>query len=232
MEKTIEWTEAAAGLKREVHAHGGFLTLQRDVLRERFGIGRLTEKNTDELVATLDQHRMIVHPHPYAQGTSLRVYDAESEIGKTALAVLDPQNVSERALVDAVNLHARANAGIDRRSDDVPWLLALDVFLQLVIGRPPEGWVGRPRGRSRALPARRRSRREPRIADPCSAVQRDGAHRRRGVRVPRAGFSVGGCSARSRRGACGGRAEAERHLRRSPPRGGQAPARRGRDPVA
>ena len=74
------------------------------------------------------------------QGTSLRVYDVESEIGKIALAVVDPQDVPERALVDAVNLHERATAGKHRRSVCVPWLSALDVFLQLVIGRPPEGW--------------------------------------------------------------------------------------------
>ena len=34
---------------------------------------------------------MIVFPHPYyVQGTSLRVYDVESEIGKIALAVARP----------------------------------------------------------------------------------------------------------------------------------------------
>ena len=121
--------------------HGGFLTLQKDALRERFDIGRLTEKITEELLDTLDEHGMIVFPHPYyVQGTSLRVYDVESEIGKIALAVIDPQDVPETALVDAVNLHERATAGKRRRSVVVPWLSALDVFLQLVIGRPPEGW--------------------------------------------------------------------------------------------
>ena len=138
---TIDWNEAAVGLKRDVDEHGGFLTMQRDTLRERFGIGRLAEKNTEELVDTLDEHGMIVFPHPYhVQGTSLRVYDVESEIGKIALAVVDPQDVPETALVDAVNLHERATAGKRRRSVCVPWLSALDVFLQLVIGRPPEGW--------------------------------------------------------------------------------------------
>jgi hypothetical protein len=89
----------------------------------------------------LRKHAMIVCPHPYdADGNTLRVYDIESEIGKIAWAVTDPQATSERALVDAVNLHARANAGKDRRSDDIPWLAALDVFLQVVIGKPPEGW--------------------------------------------------------------------------------------------
>jgi hypothetical protein len=141
MEKTIDWKEAAIGLNRDVSEHGGFLTMQRDTLRERFGIGRLTQRISQDLTTTLYEHGMIVFPHPYyMQGSSLRVYDVESEIGKIALAIADPQLATERALVDAVNLHTRANAGKDRRSVDVPWLSALDVFLQLVIGRPPEGW--------------------------------------------------------------------------------------------
>jgi hypothetical protein len=138
---TIDWNEAARALKRDVNEHGGFLTLQKETLRERFGIGRLAEKITEELVDTLGNHELFVFPHPYdAQGTSLRVYDAESEIGKIALAVVDPQGVSERALVDVMALHERASAGKRRRSVCVPWLLALDVFFQLVTGKPPEGW--------------------------------------------------------------------------------------------
>jgi hypothetical protein len=138
---TNDWNEAAVSLKRDVDEHGGFLTLQRDTLRERFGIGRLAEKITEDLVDTLLKYELIVFPHPYyMQGTSFRVYDVESEIGKIALAICDPQSVSERALVDAVNLHERATAGKHRRSVCVPWLSALDVFLQLVIRRPPEGW--------------------------------------------------------------------------------------------
>jgi hypothetical protein len=138
---TIDWNEAAVALKRDVEQHGGFLTLQKETLRERFGIGRLAEKITEELVDTLGNHEMFVCPHPYyAQGTSLRVYDVESEIGKIVLAVVDPQGVSERALVDFVALHERATAGKRRRSVCVPWLLALDVFFQLIIGKQPEGW--------------------------------------------------------------------------------------------
>ncbi len=138
---TIEWNEAAVCLKRDVREHGGFLTMQRDTLRERFGIGRLAERNTQDLLDTLNEHGMIILPHPYdMDGASLRIYDVKSEIGKIALAVGNPQDAPERALVDVVKLYARANAGKDRRSDDVPWLLAFDVFLQLVIGRPPEGW--------------------------------------------------------------------------------------------
>ena len=141
METTTNWNEVAAALKHEVSDHDGFLTIQRDTLRQRFGIGRLTQGISDNLMATLDQHDMFIIPHPYyADGNTLRVYDMESEIGKIAWAVVAPDRASERPLVDAVNLCNRANAGKDRRSDDVPWLTALDVFLQLVIGRPPEGW--------------------------------------------------------------------------------------------
>jgi hypothetical protein len=42
----IDWNAAAVGLKREVRSHGGFLTMQKDSLRERFDIGRLKEKIT------------------------------------------------------------------------------------------------------------------------------------------------------------------------------------------
>jgi hypothetical protein len=138
---TIDWNQAAVGLKRDVGEHGGFLTMQRDTLRQRFGIGRLAANNTQELLSTLNEYGMIVFPHPFiVQEATLRVYDTESEIGKIALAVAFPQDVPETALVDAVNLHERAAAGNRRRSVCVPWLSALDVLLQLVIERPPEDW--------------------------------------------------------------------------------------------
>jgi len=140
METTIDRDEAAEDMKREMRAHGGFLTMKRDALRERFGIGKLKAGISGELQAMLFEHGIIVHPDPYQQGTSLRVYDLESDIGKLAQAIVYPQDVPETAIVDAADLYARANAGKDRRSDDVPWLSAFDVFLQLLIGRPPEGW--------------------------------------------------------------------------------------------
>lgn len=46
----------------------------------------------------------------------------------------------ETALIDAVALYERAAAGKERRSVVVPWLTALDVFLQFLIGRPPAEW--------------------------------------------------------------------------------------------
>jgi hypothetical protein len=137
---TIDWNKAAVRLKRDVTEHGGFLTIKKDEIRERFDIGRLAEKNSEDLVDMLREHEMIVVPHPYDARTSLRIYDVESEIGKIAQAVFCPDAVPETALRDAVDRHEREEAGKDRRSDDVPWLSALDVFLQLVIGRPPEGW--------------------------------------------------------------------------------------------
>jgi hypothetical protein len=138
---TIDWDEAAVKLKREVRDHGGFLTMQRDTLREWFDIGRLAERNTQDLLDTLDEHGMIILPHPYYMGgTSLRIYDVETEIGKIALAISNPQEVPETVLLDVVKLHARVKAGMGRRSDHVPWLSALDIFLELVIGRTPEGW--------------------------------------------------------------------------------------------
>lgn len=141
MGMAIDWNEAAADLKRDVDKHGGFLTMQRDKFKERFGLGKLAKKNSEDLLTMLDEYGMIVLPHPYyVQGTFFRIYDVESEIGKIALAVWNPQDVPETALVDVVNQHERATAGKHRRSDCVPWLSALDVFLQVVIRRPPEDW--------------------------------------------------------------------------------------------
>ncbi len=138
---TIDWEETAKRLKQDVCAHGGFLTMQREKLRERFGLFKLAKNNTKDLLAILDKHRMIVLPHPYRVITTLlRVYDVESEIGKIAQAIAYPQEVPETALVDAARLYERAAAGKRWLSVRVPWLLAFDVYLQLVIGRPPAHW--------------------------------------------------------------------------------------------
>jgi hypothetical protein len=81
-----------------------------------------------------------LHDEYYDWGKWFNVYDIESDIGKIAKAVWCPDEVSEAALRDAVDLHKRAEAGRARRSVRAPWLSALDVFLQLVIGRLPEDW--------------------------------------------------------------------------------------------
>src|SRR5947209_15941303 len=93
---TIDWNEAAVSLKRDVGEHGGFLTMQRDTLRERFGIGRLREGTARDLVTMLSKHGIIVFPNPQVQGTLLRIYDVETDIGKIARAVVDPQGWTER----------------------------------------------------------------------------------------------------------------------------------------
>lgn len=136
---TFELKEAVITLKRDVDEHGGFLTMQRDALRERFEIGRLTPGIAQDLLATLEEHGLIVFPHPCEQQT-FRIYNLDSHVGRVARAVGYPHDVPEAALVDAAELHKRAEDGRDRRSDDAPWLLAFDMFLQIVIGRPPEGW--------------------------------------------------------------------------------------------
>ncbi len=140
MPMTIDWNKAAVRLKRDVSENGGFFTIQKDELRERFDIGKLGKNNSEDLAVTLREHEMIVVPHPYDARTLLRVYDVESEIGKIAQAVAYPDEVPETALAGAVDLYARADAGKKRRSVGVPWLSALDVYLQLLIGRPLEDW--------------------------------------------------------------------------------------------
>ena len=40
---TIDWNNAAVALKRDVREHGGFLTMQRDTFKERFGLGKLAK---------------------------------------------------------------------------------------------------------------------------------------------------------------------------------------------
>ena len=39
MPMMIDWNEAARALKRDVDEHRGFLTLQKETLKERFDIG-------------------------------------------------------------------------------------------------------------------------------------------------------------------------------------------------
>src|SRR5260370_40046249 len=98
---TVDWNQAALGLKCDVGEHGGFLTIQKDSLRDRFGIGRLTKVTAQDLLTRLREHGMILFPDPYdMQGTSLRIYDVKSEIGTIAMAVAYPQGVPGTALAD------------------------------------------------------------------------------------------------------------------------------------
>ena len=135
-----DWDDAIEDLRSDVLEHGGFLTMQRDTMRERFGIGRLSKSLTRDLVDTLKENELIVFPYPSEEVTTFRVYDLNSHVGKIARAVLYPQDVPETALKDAAEFCKRTIDGKLRKSICVPWLSALDVFLQLVIGRLPEDW--------------------------------------------------------------------------------------------
>jgi hypothetical protein len=54
--------------------------------------------------------------------------------------VVAPDDTTEAPLCALAWLHERAKAGEELRSDDVSWLEALDILLQLTIGREPDGW--------------------------------------------------------------------------------------------
>jgi hypothetical protein len=137
----MDWNEAAANLKRRLREGGrGFLTIQKDTLRAAFEIGALKERNANELAIKLREHRMCIFPHPYVGGSTFRIYDLDREIGQIAMAVSEPDDIPETALADVGRLYDRERAAKDMRSDDVPWPQALDVFFQVLIGRPPEGW--------------------------------------------------------------------------------------------
>ena len=95
MDAMIDWDEAAKKLKRDVGEHGGFLTMQRDELRERFGIGKLGVKISEDLWTTLYEAGMIVFPHPYDTcGNTVRVYADESDIGKNCAGRRRPTDCS------------------------------------------------------------------------------------------------------------------------------------------
>lgn len=139
-ERTEDWDRVAAELKRKIVEGGGFYTIEKDTLRELFGIGRLAEGISEKLSAWLEDNGVGTYPHPYDAARSLRLYDMGGELWRIGMAFADPDNANERPLKEVANLYARDRAAKDKRSDDVPWIHALDVFLQLVIGRPPEGW--------------------------------------------------------------------------------------------
>jgi hypothetical protein len=71
---------------------------------------------------------------------TFRVYDLDHEVGRILLAVVLPDEVPETALAEVARMFNRDRAAKDLRSDDIPWPQALDVFFQILIGRPPEGW--------------------------------------------------------------------------------------------
>lgn len=132
--------EAAAVAARLRATGRGFLTMRKDELREAFGVGRFTEGQSNAVCEALDRYGVTVFPPPFYSGMTLRLYQAEHPIRDVADAVLNPDNVPETALRRAADVFARERSGRDLRSDDAPWLRIFDLFLQLVVGRQPEGW--------------------------------------------------------------------------------------------
>jgi hypothetical protein len=137
----MSFENAAGALAERVRAtKRGFLTLRREELREAFGIGRFTEQQSDSIVAAIVQLGLLVYPHPFVPSPTVRLYDRKHSVGQIAESVLVPGEMPDTPLRNAAQAFAREHAGRDLRSDDVVWISAFDLLLQVVLGRPPEGW--------------------------------------------------------------------------------------------
>ncbi len=137
----MSFESAAVAVAERVRTNKrGFLTMRREELRDAFGIGRFTEAQSDGVCEALARQHVLVHPHPRSGEPSLRLYDRKHSLGRVAESILIPGEMPETPLRDAAKLFAREHAGRDLRSDDVVWISAFDVLLQVVLGRPPEGW--------------------------------------------------------------------------------------------
>jgi hypothetical protein len=137
----MSFDDAAVTLAARLRATGqGFLTMRRDELRDAFGIGRLTEGQSQSVVEALNRQGVVSIPHPFASGPTLRLYDEQHPIGDIAWAIVRPDSIPDSPLRRAADAFTRQNAGRDLRSDDVPWPLAFDVFLQVVLGRDLDDW--------------------------------------------------------------------------------------------
>lgn len=114
--------------------------MRREDLRAEFNIGRFSEAQANAVIEALRQHEIFVHPHPSTGTSNVRLYDWHHPVGKMAHAVIHSDDVPDTPLTMAAHLFARERAGRDLRSDDAPWIDVFDIFMQLVIGREPEGW--------------------------------------------------------------------------------------------
>lgn len=137
----MSFEDAAKQLAQHVRAGGhGFLTISKEQLRQRFEIGRLTDNLSEQIVEALDEVELTISPYPSAAGYNLRVYDLLHPLGAAALAVSSPDESTDAALLKLSDLVSRSHAAQALRSDDVPWLDALRLLLQLSLGREPDGW--------------------------------------------------------------------------------------------
>ena len=118
----------------------GFISMKKEALREAFGVGRMTVGLSDQIVQALWDERIFIHPNPAECANTLRVYDHTHPIGKAAHAVVAPESATDAPLHALARLHERAKAGEELRSDDVPWLEAFNILLQLAVGKEPDDW--------------------------------------------------------------------------------------------
>ncbi len=133
--------EAAGAIAARVRSTGrGYLTMRRDELRDVFEIGRFTAGQSEAVCEALKRHGVFTYPHPFESGPTLRLYDQAHPVAGVAEAVVRPDVIPETELRRAAEVFARERAGRDLRSDDAPWLAAFDLFLQVVLGRDPDGW--------------------------------------------------------------------------------------------
>jgi hypothetical protein len=116
------------------------MTIRRDELRDAFDIGRLTPAQSEAVCEALGRQGVFVFPAPVQNGHTLRLYDQRHPIAGLAEAVTKPDAIPETALRRAAEVFAREHAGRELRSDDAPWLTVFDVFLQIALGREPDGW--------------------------------------------------------------------------------------------
>jgi hypothetical protein len=138
---TTTLDEAARAMAARVRATGrGFLSLRRDELRGAFGIGRLTQAQSDAIAEALGRQNIYTYPHPVTMCTTLRLYDQRDLLADVAQAIIETDAIPETALRRAAEIISRATAGHELRSSDVPWLTAFDLLLQLVLGHEHDDW--------------------------------------------------------------------------------------------
>jgi len=138
---TNDYDATAARIALQIKAaEAGFLTMRRDELRAAFGMGRITQGLSDQVAQALADHEVFIYPRPADGGYTVRVYDRGHPLGKAAIAVVSPDETTDAPLRVLGSIHRRAVAGLELRSDDVPWLEAFDILLQLATGREPSGW--------------------------------------------------------------------------------------------
>jgi hypothetical protein len=138
---TMSFELAAKQLAQEIRASGrGFLTVSKEQLRQRFDIGRLTANLSAAVEESLEAVDLIAAPPPSEAGMNLRIYDLKHPLGAAAQSVTWPDRSTDAPLMELSDLVSRAQAGRELRSEDVPWLDALQMLFQLSLGREPEGW--------------------------------------------------------------------------------------------